>query len=115
MKLINDNMKTKMLFLSRDIEIDKEKILGNVIWQEFKKIFLDKKMGYAERQVKLSEIMEKVEIFSYNIPDFLLKGVSHNDKIGENIIFIENGEEYFTNGKFDRSKFGISAECEFIS
>ena len=115
MKLINDNMRTKMLFLSRDIQTGREKISGNEIWQEFKNIFLDKDMGYAERQIKLSEIMEKVDLFSYNIPDILLKNISINDKIGENIIFIENGEEYFTNGKFDRNKLKISSEYEFIS
>ena len=65
MKLINDNMRTKMLFLSRDIQTGREKISGNEIWQEFKNIFLDKDMGYAERQIKLSEIMEKVDLFSY--------------------------------------------------
>ena len=69
-------------------------------------------MSYAERQVKLSEIMEKVEVFSYNILDFLLKGVSHNDKIGE-FYFYRKWRN--TIGKCDRSKFGISAECEFIS
>lgn len=114
MKLIDNDMETGLLFLSREIETEKGIISGNAVWNDFKEIFLDKKMDYAERKVKLSEIMEKVDLFSYNIPKNLLNNVSYNDKIGKDIIFVENGEEYFINGKFNSNKLNPSHEHEFI-
>lgn len=115
MKLIDEKIGTKLLFLARNIKKDNEIILGNEVWNNLKKVFLNKEMSYAERRVKLSEIMEKVDLFTYNIPSFLLSNISFNDSLGKDIIFIENGEEFFINGKFDRSKLKIEDEYEFIS
>ena len=104
LKLITDEMKTKMIFFSRNIKIEGEEIEGNKVWKEFKEVFLNNEIGYAERRVKLSKVMEKVDLFSYNIPKEMTYRLSYQDSIGDNILYIQDGEEYFVNGKFDRKK-----------
>ncbi|MHD0314022.1 CRISPR-associated helicase Cas3' [Fusobacterium varium] len=114
LKLITDEMKTKMIFFSRNIKIEGEEIEGNKVWKEFKEVFLNNEIGYAERRVKLSEVMEKVDLFSYNIPKEMTYRLSYQDSIGDNILYIQDGEEYFVNGKFDRKKMQSKNDCEMI-
>ena len=114
LKLITDEMKTKMIFFSRNIKIEGEEIEGNKVWKEFKEVFLNNEIGYAERRVKLSKVMEKVDLFSYNIPKEMTYGLSYQDSIGDNILYIQDGEEYFVNGKFDRKKMQSKNDCEMI-
>lgn len=114
LKLITVEMKTKMIFFSRNIKIEGEEIEGNKVWKEFKEVFLNNEIGYAERKVKLSKVMEKVDLFSYNIPKEMTYRLSYQDSIGDNILYIQDGEEYFVNGKFDRKKMQSKNDCEMI-
>lgn len=114
LKLIADDRRTKMIFFSRNINIEGEEIEGNKVWNEFKEILLTNEVGYAERRVKLSKIMEKVELFSYNIPVEMTYKLSYQSKIGDNILYIEDGEKYFVNGKFDRKKLQSDKDYEMI-
>lgn len=114
LKLITDEMKTKMVFFSRSVNIEGEEIEGNEVWKEFKEILLNNKIGYAERRVKLSKVMEKVDLFSYNIPVEMTYRLSYQSKIGDNILYIEDGEKYFVNGKFDRKKLQSDKDYEII-
>lgn len=112
MKLIDNNLETKMLFLGRELLVEGKTISGKEVWKEFKELYLNNEMDYAEKKVKLSKIMEKVDLFSYNIP-FTISLLT-NDKIGEHILYIEDGEKYFFNGKFDSSKLGNIETDSFI-
>lgn len=114
LKLITDEMKTKMIFFSRNVNIEGEEIKGNKVWKEFKEILSNNKIGYAERRVKLSKVMEKVDLFSYNIPVEMTYRLSYQSKIGDNILYIEDGEKYFVNGKFDRKKLQSDKDYEMI-
>lgn len=114
LKLIADDRRTKMIFLSRNINIEGEEILGNKVWNDFKEILLNNEMGYAERRVKLSKVMEKVDLFSYNIPVEMTRKLSYQESIGDNIRYIGDGEKYFVNGKFDRKKLQSDEDCEMI-
>lgn len=114
LKLIADDRITKMIFFSRNIDIEGEKIAGNKVWNDFKEILLNNEMGYAERRVKLSKVMEKVDLFSYNIPVEMTYKLSYQSKIGDNILYIEDGEKYFVNGKFDRKKLQSDKDYEII-
>ncbi|MDU1911350.1 CRISPR-associated helicase Cas3' [Fusobacterium sp.] len=114
LKLITDDRRTKMIFFSRNMNIEREEIEGNEVWKEFREILLNNEMGYAERRVKLSKVMEKVDLFSYNIPVEMTYRLSYQDKIGDNILYIEDGEEYFINGKFDRKKLQSDKDFEMI-
>ncbi|MHD0316914.1 CRISPR-associated helicase Cas3' [Fusobacterium sp. THCT1E2] len=114
LKLITDEMKTKMIFFSRNVNIEGEEIEGNEVWKEFKEILSNNKIGYAERRVKLSKVMEKVDLFSYNIPVEMTYRLSYQSKIGDNILYIEDGEKYFVNGKFDKKKLQSDKDYEMI-
>lgn len=114
LKLITDEMKTKMIFFSRNVNIEGEEMKGNEVWKEFKEILSNNKIGYAERRVKLSKVMEKVDLFSYNIPVEMTYRLSYQSKIGDNILYIEDGEKYFVNGKFDRKKLQSDKDYEMI-
>ncbi|WP_304158318.1 CRISPR-associated helicase Cas3', partial [Fusobacterium ulcerans] len=114
LKLITDEMKTKMIFFSRNVNIEGKEIEGNEVWKEFKEILSNNKIGYAERRVKLSKVMEKVDLFSYNIPVEMTYRLSYQSKIGDNILYIEDGEKYFVNGKFDRKKLQSDKDYEMI-
>lgn len=64
-------------------------------------------MGYAELMTKLSEIYEKLNMFTFNIRSSNEKREIHfaTERIG-NMFYFEDGSEYITSeGKFDRQKF----------
>ena len=116
LKLIDDNVKTQLIFFSRDIEKENGDILrGNEVWDEFKKIMLDQQMSYSERKVKLADAMKKFTLFSYNLPVRLTQNLSYNDCIGDSIKKIENWEDFFIGGKLDRSKFKQNDDFTFIA
>lgn len=111
MKLISDEKHEINVYLSSNIvKNDGEKINGDEIWSNYKKLLLDTNMNYSERRVKLSDIRSKMNNFIYKIKwnnDF-----PYNDRIGE-LYYIEEGDKYFKEGKFDREKF-ISGIGDFI-
>ncbi|MFI3209427.1 MAG: CRISPR-associated helicase Cas3' [Peptostreptococcaceae bacterium] len=110
MKLI-DERKDYSVFLNTQITLENDEILnGDEVWEEYKNIVSDNKMDYSEKRIKLSEIMEKVDYFTYKLNNFTN---SYSDQIG-NLFYIEDGDKYFTNGKFDRSKFGEDVNHELI-
>ena len=64
-------------------------------------------MDYAERKVKLSKVVSYMNYFIYKVKKC---NFNYTEYIGE-IFYIEDGEEFFTNGKFDRKKFeGINLD-----
>lgn len=99
MKLIESN-KEYTVFLNRTIELEGGRILiGSKVWQNYLYLLMNSQMDYAGKKVKLSIVQEQMDYFTYNI-DVL--DISYNDVIG-NVFYIEEGEKYFTEGKFDRS------------
>lgn len=120
-KLKNKTIKDRMtliedrnqytIFFNRTIELENgEKLLGSEVWEEYYRLLKDAKMGYAEKKVKLSEVNSKMDYFTYNIDRF---SGSYDDILGD-IIYIENGDKYFTNDKFDRAKLKKTDEFELI-
>lgn len=105
MELIEDNNDI-LIFLNRKIEVEGEIIDGSEVWEEYEKILKDNTMNFPEKKIKLSLIMAKVNNFVYQCK---YTGFSDNGKIG-NIYYIDNGEEYFEDGKFDRSKLSKGFE-----
>jgi len=100
MELISDDMKEYTVFINREVNLEKKgKLIGREVWQEYKKVLMDKNIGYAEKKVKLSEVMEKMSYFIYKVRSL---NVSYNDLIGE-IFYLEDGEKYFEDGKFKRA------------
>jgi CRISPR-associated endonuclease/helicase Cas3 len=105
MQLIEDEDKEYQIFLSRDIGLENGEILnGHEVWEEYVELLKDNKLGYAEKKVKLSIVNEKMNYFIYKVKHL---SISYNDFAG-NIYWIKNGENYFTEGKFDRDKLNKS-------
>ena len=110
MKLIDDDNRTVSVFLARRIEDEAGNIIdGREVWDKYIKLFKDKKLEYAEREVKLSEIRAKMSYFIYEVKEI---NVSYDDVIGE-LYYIEEGESYFKNKKIDKEKI-ITGIGDFI-
>lgn len=104
MKLIDN--RNVQLFLAYDAELEsdgkREVIDGRALWQEYKVLCLDKAVGFAERQIKLSQLDEKMSYFTYNVPLKQAKSF-HDEHFG--FYYIENGEDFIEDGKFMRERF----------
>lgn len=110
MKLIEEDVLTNSIFLSREITLkDGSKINGDEVWNNYKKLLEDRDIDYSEKEVKLSEIRAKLNYFIYQVRNF---DASYNDRIGE-LYKIDNGEEYFKDGKIDKEKL-ITGIGDFI-
>lgn len=110
MRLIDDDNRTVSVFLARKIEDDLGNIIDGVdIWNRYIELLKDKKLEYAEREVKLSEIRAKMNYFIYEVKEL---NISYDDVIGE-LYYIEDGEKYFKNKKIDKEKI-ITGIGDFI-
>lgn len=106
-----EEAKEYTLFINREVTLEDGKILkGEDVWQEYTDLLKDTKMSYAERRVKLSIVNEKVDYFTYKVNRYLS---SYDDCIGD-MFYINDGDKYFTEGKFDRSKINKTEKFEFI-
>ena len=101
MKLIDDDRIKTTVFVNRELELDNgEKIIGSNVWNEYCSLLDNNEMEYSEKRVKLSGVMSKLVLFTYEIMadnEFI-----YNDKRGD-IYYIENGEQYFVHGKFNKN------------
>ena len=75
---------------------------GRAVWQEYVKLLQNEEMDYAEKTVKLFEIRTRMNHFLYQVNKW--KEFYSDDRIGD-IFYIEQGEEYFENGVFQRNRF----------
>ncbi|SHK79409.1 CRISPR-associated endonuclease/helicase Cas3 [Clostridium cavendishii DSM 21758] len=102
MRLIDNEIREYTIFFDREVELEDGVMLrGNEVWDKYKILLQNNDLEYAEKKVRLSEINEKVDYFTYKVRRF---EKSYNDSIGE-IFYIEDSEQYFNEGKFDRKKF----------
>lgn len=101
MKLIDDLYKNSV-FLSRKIQLeDGQELDGDKVWNEYISLLKNDKLDYAEKRVKLSEVTANLNYFIYQVKN---NDFTYEDRIGD-IYYIEDGEKYFEEGKFDREKF----------
>lgn len=105
MKLIEDQLSIT-IFLNRNVEDDKGNIfVGENVWNEYLSVLRNVHMTYEEKQVKLSKISEKVQYFTYEINESYKGKFAYDiDKSIGNTFYVHNGDNYITNGKFDRDK-----------
>lgn len=103
MRLIDDNRLNISVFLGRRLIDDEsgEVIDGNALWQEYKKLLKNGEMGYAEKKVKMSNVLAKMNCFTYQLYQEL--DVGFDDQIGE-LFYIADGENYFEDGRLNRKK-----------
>lgn len=102
MKLIEDGNNDINVFLNYTLPIENNTLIGEEVWEEYKSLLRNNKMNYSEKQVKLSIVKAKMNNFIFRIKT--KNTFSYNDRIGE-LLYIFNGDDYFKNGKLDKSKF----------
>ena len=110
MRLIDDDNRTVSVFLARIIEDEAGNIIEGVkVWNKYIELLKDKKLEYAEREIKLSDIRAKMNYFIYEVKEL---NIFYDDVIGE-LYYIEDGEKYFKNNKIDKEKI-ITGIGDFI-
>ncbi len=112
LKLLKDD-ESYTVFLNRILKTEDDGELdGKVVWQEYKDLLADYDKDYAEKQIELSKMNQKLSYFTYSVRKI---NQSYNDIIGD-IYYFENGEDFLTeDGKFNREKFkDDKKDYEFI-
>lgn len=102
MKLIDEKNNDITVFLNSIVEVNGEILVGSEIWKSYERLLKNNKLNYSEKVVKLSQVKSKMSNFLYRIRTNY--NFSYSDRIGD-ILYIEEGENYFINGKLDRKKF----------
>lgn len=103
LRLIDSN--TNQIFLNYIIEINGKRIVGKDVWEKYKELCMNNYISYAQKQIELSKIKSKFNLFTYT----LYKGKESNTKFYDEefggIYYIQNGSEFVKDGKFDREKY----------
>ena len=60
-------------------------------------------MSYSEKKIKLSHILEKLNLFTYSIHKNQLDLIEGEKVLG--FYYVENGQKYIEDGRFCRSKY----------
>lgn len=101
MQLIDEKNMNVSVYFGRKISdpVSGETMDGNAIWEEYKRLLQDMEMGYAEKRIQLSVVMEKMNCFIYQTGQSM--EISYKEQIGE-LFYVEDGEKYFENGRLNR-------------
>ncbi|MDO4282304.1 MAG: CRISPR-associated helicase Cas3' [Clostridia bacterium] len=103
MKLIDN--KSVQVFFNYTIEYENKKIIGKEIWEAYKELCLNDTISYSKKQVELSKLREKMNLFTYNIQEYISKGQMYYTEEFGGMYYVENGEEFIVDGKFDRQAY----------
>lgn len=103
MQLIDDTQWDISVYLARNIIDIKGNVLdGMEIWNEYKELLANQSLEYAKKQILLSKVRSKMNYFIYRINKN--SNINYSDQIG-GLYCIEDGEQYFENGRLDKTKF----------
>ncbi len=95
---------TYQIFLAYDLLSENQLISGRDIWQRYKEICQTKDMGYGHRKVELSRLAEQMSYFTYSVYSYDQQALGCDEEFG-GYYYIENGEQFIENGKFNRKAF----------
>ena len=95
---------TYQIFLAYELSDGKQVISGREVWQRYKELCLNKDIGYGQRKVKLSELAELMSYFTYSVYSRGQQSLGCDEEFG-GYYYIENGEPFIENGKFNRKAF----------
>lgn len=105
MQLIEGDIYPYTVFLGIKIEItengESKLVDGRKVWNDYMKLLCNSEMDYAEKKVKLSQLSGLMSCFMWQVKAV---NVNYTKKVG-GIFYIEHGEQYMKNGKFDREPF----------
>lgn len=107
MELISQKASGTQVFFNREIDKgDGTKLIGAEVWKRYKDLLMNMEMNYSKKQYHLSVVRAEMNHFIYQInikTDFI-----PDDEIGE-LIYVENGDDYFSYDKLDTEKFNSTA------
>ena len=96
---------------------------GSEVWESFKSVLKNQQMDYAERMVKLSQIQEKMSLFTfqYGIHKERSRGMPkvYSESIGS-LYYVENGERFMDfdamtkSWRFNREAYMNAEESLFL-
>lgn len=106
MRLINEDDRKISVFFNRDICLENEVLRGAEVWKRYKELVYEDSLDYAEREILLQDIRVRMNHFIYEVSS---KAVFQYDErnceqVGT-LYYIEEGESFFKNGRFDREQF----------
>lgn len=102
LRLIEENASMQDIFLCRNLKLEEGRVLeGKLVWNDYITLLRDEDMDFAEKKIKLSKIRVEMSHFIYQIR--YNADLIPDEQVGD-LFFIENGEDYFKNGKLDRKK-----------
>ena len=101
MKLIEEDCYNISVYLGREITDEENGGImdGRQIWEEYRELLQNDTMGYAEKRVKLSELMVKMNCFIYPVSKRIT--ICFDEQIGE-LFYIADGEKYFQDGRLGK-------------
>lgn len=98
MELIDKKDYEITIFINREITLSSGEVLvGHTVWEQYKQLIDDTTLSFAERKVRLAKVNEQMNYFLYHITNV----VNYTERIGD-IFYIEDGDDYFIEGKFNR-------------
>lgn len=103
---------TTDIFLNYEICIDNKAIQGEDIFNRYVEIYTDNDISYSEKKVKLSQIAECLNLFTYSINTNKLDLIEGEEICG--MYYIQDGEKYIEDGRFNRSKYLGKGEELFL-
>lgn len=112
MTLIDKNKEIIQVFLNYTLKYNGKEIKGEDIFDEYKELCKNDKIGYAEKKVKLSQISQKLNLFVYNI--YMNKTNIIEGELFGDIYYVEDGEKYIENGRFNKKKYLGKGEDLFL-
>lgn len=102
MQLIEADQWRMSVFLARTIVLSNgETVDGKELWNQYKQMLTNPPKDYAQFRVQLSEISSKLNLFIYQIKKN--SNITYTDRVGE-IYYMENGEDFFVDGRLDKKK-----------
>lgn len=110
LQLITTN--TTDIFLNYKICIDNQNIQGEDIFKKYVEIYTNKEFSYSEKKVKLSQIAEYLNLFTYSINTNKLNLIEGEEICG--MFYVQDGEKYMENGRFNRNKYMEKGEELFL-
>ena len=110
MKLIKTN--TVDIFINYKINIEGKEIKGKEVFEKYKSIYMDENISYSEKKVKLSQISEEMNLFTYSLYEKQLSQIEGEKICG--MYYLEDGEKYIEEGRFNKAKYLEKGEELFL-
>lgn len=111
MRLIKEKERKTSVFFNRTISLENGTLCGAEVWQRFKEIVYDDSLEYAEREILLQDIRVSMNHFIYEVSSHAVFQYDERncEQVGT-LYYIEDGESFFKNGRFNREQFEYAGQ-----